>query len=280
MQYLDLPWQLQGSDRTLTETVARQSSPQMFASTPNFRDFGGQTTEDGRRVRSGHLYRSSRLGRINDEEMQRLLGLQIHVSCDLRGAAERARNPTPWQADAAPKELVFDLSADLRAGNTRLISMIVADPTARGARAVMMETYRMLPGSSAPALRIIFEELVRGHTPMLIHCTAGKDRSGFVSASILHALGVSYADISADYMVSAQHVDYATLAATMREQIRTGLSINLDDEALAAINGVAPEYLEAAYAKASEEHGSFEAYLASVGMDVRAQMRLRDSLLE
>ncbi|MET0985940.1 MAG: tyrosine-protein phosphatase [Steroidobacteraceae bacterium] len=251
----------------------------MFDSTPNFRDFGGQITADGNRVRSGQLYRSSRLARMDAHEMQRLLSLQLQVSCDLRGASERARNPTPWPAGAAPRELVLDLSADLRTGNTHLTDMIVADPTARGARAVMMETYRMLPGNSAPALRLIFGELLRGRVPMLIHCTAGKDRSGFVSASILHALGVTYRDILADYMASARHIDFAALAATMREQIRTALKIDLDNDALAAINGVAPEYLDAAYASAAEEHGSFDAYLAAVGMDEQARMSLRSLLL-
>ena len=252
----------------------------MFASTPNFRDFGGQITADGRRVRSGQLYRSSRLARLDAEEMQCLLSLQLEVSCDLRGASERARNPTPWPAGGAPRELVLDLSADLRAGNARLMDMIVADPTARGARAVMMETYRLLPTNSASALRLIFGELLQGHVPMLIHCTAGKDRSGFVSASILHALNVMHRDILADYMASARHVDFAALAATLREQIRVALNIDLDDEALAAVNGVAPEYLEAAYASAAEEHGSFDAYLARVGMDEQARTRLRSLLLE
>lgn len=256
------------------------AKPSMFESTPNFRDFGGQAVADGKRVRRGVLYRSARLASLSHAELQRLLSLQICVSCDLRGTTERARNPTPWPAQGAPREMVLDLSADLRAGNSRLMAMIVADPTARGARSVMIETYRMLPGNAAPALRLIFAELLQGNVPMLIHCTAGKDRSGFVSACILQALGVGYEDILADYLKSAQHIDLAALAATMREQVRTALNLHLDDDALAAINGVAAEYLQAAFASAVEEHRSFDAYLATLGMDAAACTRLRAALLE
>jgi protein-tyrosine phosphatase len=257
-----------------------QVFPSMFASTPNFRDFGGQRTVDGRRVRSGLLYRSARLARMTAEEMARLLDLGVRLSCDLRGANERARNPTPWPAHAAPRELVLDLSADLRAGNERLMGMIIADPTVRGARAVMIETYRMLPGNSAAALKQIFGELLDGNVPVLIHCTAGKDRTGFVSASILHALGVAWEDILADYLASAQHIDLAALATQMREQVRSSLNLDLDDDALAAINGVAPEYLHSAFASAAEQHGSFEAYLRSLGLDEKARQHLRARLLE
>lgn len=246
----------------------------------NFRDFGGGVTAGGRRVRRGLLYRSERLSQLSDTDLERLLPLGIALVCDLRGERERKRNPSRWPPGYQPDQLVLDLSADLRAGNEALRRLIEADPSPRGARQVMIETYRMLPGNAAAGLRELFKRLGDGTGPVLIHCTAGKDRTGFICASILHALGVAYEDILADYLLSAERIDLEALAPTTAELLHSMLGLHLDGEALAAVNGVAREYLDAAYAAASARFGSFDAYLEAAGLDGATRERLHVRLLK
>jgi protein-tyrosine phosphatase len=242
---------------------------------PNFRDFGGFVTVDGRRVRRGLLYRSERLSRLSDTDLEQLRPLGINLICDLRSEHERMRSPSRWPQGHEPERLDLRLNADLRAGNLALRDQIVADPSLAGVRRVMLDTYRMLPVNAAKGLGQLFERLAAGAAPVLIHCTAGKDRTGFICASIQHALGVPREDIVADYLLSAERIDIAALAQVTREMVG-----ELEPEAAAAVNGVAAEYLDAAYASAAAQFGSFDGYLEWVGVDRKLRQQLQSKLLE
>src|SRR5690606_41978689 len=93
-----------------------------------------------------------------------------------------------------------------------------------GAEAMMFEVYRRLPGMLAPHLPKLFGLFETGKVPVLVHCAAGKDRTGFAVAVILHALGVARKVIVADYQLSARRmVD----ASNVRRELMSTLVSNM-----------------------------------------------------
>src|ERR1700722_13993295 len=156
---------------------------------PNFRDFGGHAAPGGRRVRQGVLYRSQAFGGATEEDLQFLAGLGIRLVCDLRSETERRTAQDRWPVDSGPARLYLDIRNDARAGHRELIDTIRSQPNPAGVHRGMLLVYRGMPASFAPVLPQLFEHLLDPvHLPLVIHCHAGKDRTGFICALILAAL--------------------------------------------------------------------------------------------
>jgi protein-tyrosine phosphatase len=98
---------------------------------PNFRDLGGYTSADGRRVRRGKMFRSEGLHQLKTDDYVALHDLGIRLICDLRSDVEREKKPTVWPAHMLPTTLVMDVNADLRANNSDLMDML-RDPHGAG----------------------------------------------------------------------------------------------------------------------------------------------------
>lgn len=245
---------------------------------PNFRDLGGQPAGAGRRVRHGQLYRSEAIPALAPEEAQTLAALGIRLVCDLRSAMERDQAAGHWPRSGATV-LPMDVVADFRANRDPLAAMR-ANPGEAGAVALMTATYDALPAACAPHLVTLFDRLASGDTPVLVHCTAGKDRTGFVVAMLLHALGVPEDAIMADYLRSGDCPNPAVMAAT-RGIMETALGGAVEESALMALTGVRPAYLEVSHARIRRDHGSVTRYLREVaGLDEEMQARLIATLTE
>ena len=114
----------------------------------------------------------------------------------------------------------------------------------------------------------------------LFHCVAGKDRTGFAAALLLKILGVSDADIMADYLKTAED-RYAANRALITYYSRRCLFFKKQQEALAVIMGVRPEYLLAAFDEVNNIFGSFDNYLTQgLGITPQAVQHLREQYLE
>jgi protein-tyrosine phosphatase len=250
----------------------------LLSSAPNFRDLGGTPSAHGRSVRRGRLFRSEHLGNLSEEDICRLGSFNIQLVCDLRGESERLRHPSRWLADV-PETLCLDITADLRAGRSALVGLFAQNPTLEQARLFMCETYRQLPAHSLVGLRQLFERLADGGTPAIIHCTAGKDRTGFICASLLQALEVPYEVILADYLLSRERIDRRALSIVTAKILQETMDLNLPLDVLDAVNDVAPEYLNAAYTAVIRQFGSFDAYLEAAGAHGSLRRRLQESLL-
>lgn len=258
------------------------TEPWRLAGAPNFRDLGGYVAAGGRRLRPGQVFRSGSLAELLAEDLQRLAGFGIQLVCDLRSGHERKLQPSRWPADARPREMHLDVNADLRGGTARIGRILLEDASANGARRLMLETYRSLPAACSGDLAGLFEALADGDgLPAVIHCTAGKDRTGFICALLLHALGVSMEVIHADYLLSAQRCDRARLAASVAPLLQAMLGVTPSPQVIEVINGVDIEFLDAAFERIHADHGSLDAYLADVaGLDDARRSRLRARLLE
>jgi protein-tyrosine phosphatase len=171
----------------------------------------------------------------------------------------------------------MDVLADIR-GGTAAWDLLRRDPGAAGGRAVMLDIYRALPDAAAPHLAAICGRIAAGDVPLLIHCTAGKDRTGFVVAALLRIVGAEWEAVVADYLLSAGRVSDAVTAAT-RALVLEEVGFHLPDAALAALTGVERAYLEGAFVGIDAAPGGFDGYLEAAGIDADLRARVAGRLV-
>lgn len=248
-----------------------------IACAPNLRDLGGKSSRIGGQVRTGQLYRAEAICTPGANDAATLAALGIRLVCDLRSERERDRAASHWLTTDI-ELLTMDIAADFRAGVDPFAAMR-DDPGEAGAIRLMIATYESLPEACALHLATLFDRLADGAHPMLIHCTAGKDRTGFFAAMILSALGVAEDEIVADYLLSGERQSREVLDAT-RAIMEAGLRRRVDDAALQALGGVRPEYLAASLAVIHRDFGSVDRYLeCAAGLDAVRRARLVDRLV-
>jgi protein-tyrosine phosphatase len=243
---------------------------------PNFRDLGGLPARDGRRIAPGRLFRSEALPAPGAVDAAVLDRHGMRLVCDLRSARERGEAPNAFWVDRGVELIELDIAADIR-GTAHWDAMVV-DPGEAGAVELMRLTYRALPDAAAPHLRRLFDRIDAGDTPLMVHCTAGKDRTGVVVALLLSALGTPREAIYADYLETENRPNPAVVEATRRIMTH-GLGRPVEAGALAALCGVRSAYLDESFAAIASGYGSLERYLEAAGLDAAKARRIQDRLL-
>ena len=257
----------------------------LLAAAPNFRDFGGRATRDGRRVRRGRLFRSELLLGLTPRDLHTLASLDIGLVCDLRSPGERARMSNEWPEGSAPELLAMDIDEEMSAVQPDKWTRRLADPgfSAARAHAPLIDNYRRMPASYAGDLRALFERLSQPNPPnALVHCAAGKDRTGFVSAMILSAVGVTQEGVLEDYLATGELFTYERLIATRLRTILHGAE--LPEYAYASLRVLASvdlAFIDAALDTVRTRFGGIEAYLErECGLDAARREGLQEGLLE
>jgi len=179
-----------------------------FSTVVNFRDLGGLPGADGRTVHHGRLYRSDSLHRLTDAEGEQLAALGIRTVLDLRRPSEVERD---GRIPDLPGVAYFNLHPAHREWQTGTY-----DP-ATGPHRFLADRYldmaeEGIEGFGA-ALRLISDAQ---RAPLVMHCFAGKDRTGVLAALTLALLGVPPADIMADY--AASEAARAPISAWIRRE--------------------------------------------------------------
>lgn len=237
----------------------------MLTTAPNFRDLGGLPTMDGRAVRRGRVFRSEALLEPTDSDAAAIAAHGIVLVCDLRSDTERVHAPNGWWAARGVERLDLDVLAAIRTADgpwTRLKD----DPTTTGALAAMEAIYSAMPAAALVHVVAIGERIAAGDLPLLIHCTAGKDRTGFVSAMLLSVLGVEHEAIVADYLDS-QGRRTAQVREGTRKMVVDRVGDGVPPSAIDALMGVDRRYIETSFAVVAERYGSVEGYFAAGGVD-------------
>ncbi|WP_374574355.1 tyrosine-protein phosphatase [Phenylobacterium sp.] len=240
----------------------------------NFRDIGGYATADGRHVRWGLLYRSNALDGLTAADYKIVSGLGVRLVCDLRTDQEREEAPTRWQG--APPEFLNSPKAALDTNMSALFAG--GPPTAATVRANFIKFYADMPEAYAGEYKAMFRRLIDGEAPMIMHCTAGKDRTGVGSALLLTALGVPRATVVEDYSKSA-----ALLARQPPKQSSRydAMFAKLPPDVIQALMGSDPAYVESALDAVDARYGSVEGYLAKeLGVTAQDLAKLRARYLE
>lgn len=253
---------------------------------PNFRDAGGYDVAGGRRLRTRLLLRSEDLSRLTTEDVALLGELSLRVVVDLRSEAERTRRPSRLPAQGI--ELLCcgsQVAPSAVGGWGGLRDILGKDPGVAAARRMMLATYAFLPLQCAPAISRVIQSLIEGGLPLLIHCTAGKDRTGFVCACLHRLLGVAEEQIYQDYLRSGEifrsaPADREAMLTATAQAIEDTIGVSVSRDALEVIGSVEREYLATAFSTIEREFGSIESYAHACGIDSRALERLRECMLE
>lgn len=268
--------------RSLT-SVMSDTSPPIFG-LPNLRDLGGHPTCDGGRVRRGVVYRSTELSHLDADGVAALAQLRIRRVYDLRTREEREMQPD--RLPGGTELVVLDVLEDSADASPAALMELIADPPAAdavlggGGAARMFEgKYRefvSLPSARAAYGRLFSDLAAAAHRPALIHCTTGKDRTGWAAAALLLLLDVPLEAILEDYLRSNESVLPLFLPFLDRYAARGG-----DPESIRPLLGVQASYLEAALDEMGRRHGSVEGYFAdALGIGPAGQAILRSELVE
>ena len=250
-----------------------------IAGATNFRSLGGLPAAGGRRIRPHAIMRADRLIGLSDDDWRALGHAGLATICDLRSDAERAEHPNRVPTHLPLREMCCDIRNDLRA-DPALARLMLDEPNACGAERVMIEIYRRFPGYMGGTLTAIVDRVLEGGVPLLVHCSAGKDRTGFVVAMLLHALGVPEPLIREDYLASRRWPGAETHRASLESRLGTFIAANELRAAVDAVLDVRDVYLDAALGALREEFGSIERYLESEArLDAARLERLRTHLL-
>ena len=245
----------------------------------NFRSLGGLPTAGGRRIRPHALMRADRLSGLSTEDWEQLAGAGLATVCDLRSESERAEHPNAIPERLRVREVRCDVLNDLRA-DPSLARLLLDDPTPRGAERLMIELYRRLPEHMARTMRTLVDLLLDEGAPLLIHCSAGKDRTGFAVAMLLRSLEVPDELIVADYLESRAWPGREGHRASLSRRLAIVVPESNIHDVVSTVLDVREAYLAAALEAMAEAYGSVERYLeAEAGLDATRRARLHERLL-
>jgi protein-tyrosine phosphatase len=243
-------------------------APVSLKTVRNFRDLGGYTTSNGEVIRSGLVFRSGDLSRLEREDASTLAALGLRTIIDLRYPDDSAKAPdrldglsANWlQADLTPQAF-YELGASIASGH-----LSEADSLA-----YMRSITTAIVLERLEEIQAIFHSFMQPNAfPLLMHCSTGKDRTGVVAALLLLALGVPEETVYADYMLSN---DY--LALMREEQIKKP-----GREHTGPVWEVRRDYLEGALAAVCDSYGSIDSYLEkAIGLTDEMRTELKGRLL-
>lgn len=251
-----------------------------FETIRNFRDFGGYDSRHGGRVKMGRLYRSGHHAEASEAELARMHALGIHVQADLRRPDEREKQKSRF---TAPVTITHDGGRETEAPHMRFLSQMSVD--AETADQWMTEYYELAPFKEhhMSMFRDWFVKLAEapGEAAGLVNCAAGKDRTGILCALTHHVLGVSEADIRADYDLTNEAVGVDQRLPEAAAYFNQMIGKQYPDEVYRPFMGVHLKYLDRAYGAITAKAGSVDAYLTDVlGVDGALQADLRAKLIE
>ncbi len=246
----------------------------------NFRDFGGWETADGGTVARGKLFRSAAFNDASEADITRLDAMDMKFLVDLRRPEERRHEPNRWPGETT-RVFINDTGAEGVALPPHLVALLQSDLSAQSTYNYMMSLYQEIPFD--PRLislyRDWFREVAEGGVGV-IHCAAGKDRTGIGCALTLLALGVDEETVFADYEFTNAAVDLEKRMPKIQARMEERLGRKLDSAALRPMLGVDVDYLRNAFDAMAARHGSVDAYLRDViGVGDAERTILRRQLL-
>lgn len=239
--------------------------PLILPTIPNFRDVGGHPAGDGSRVRRGLLYRSVALDRASDDDLGFLGVLGIRSVFDLRTAMEQERRPD--RLPPAATHVSLDLLVDSAEVDPAAVFALMEDPPRAsveladgGTERFYVATYRdmiQLPSARSGYAQLYRSLAQQGDGAALVHCTTGKDRTGWAVAALLLLLGVRADLVMREYLASDLEIRRAFSHVIEDFVARGG-----HREVIEPLMSVRPSFLDAAIDAMHDEFGTIEAYFS------------------
>jgi len=246
--------------------------------TPNFRDLGGYEAGDGRRLKWGKLYRSSKLSSLTDLDVRYVRRLGLTLICDFRQVLEQELEPTLISGEGSP--LLASLPVTPGSSHNFLENLhngIIAVSDAAG---FMEEINRDFVVSQLPRYAEMFQLLLAGDQQLLIHCASGKDRTGFGAALILDVLGVDEEAIVHDYLLTNQYLPLDQEIERLSRAFSDHTGAAVSREVLRPMLEVRPEYIRACFDEIRKRYESKEHfYESALSLDQERIEQLRERYL-
>lgn len=250
-----------------------------FEGIENFRDFGGYAGRD-RHMKTGKLFRAANQAEASEADLAALAALNIAVIADLRRAGERDRMPSRrWNGFAAE---VIDNAIGESDEDPWHVYLQGSDLSPASMRGYMVEYYRAAPYEARhiDLFSRWFQALAKTDGAMLVHCAAGKDRTGMVCAMTHHIAGVHDDDILADYMLTNDTERFSRRGPGFADHIEQLTGRRPSEETIHLAMGVEEVYLRTALDTINERSGDLDAYLKDVlGLDAGAREAIEDRIL-
>lgn len=246
----------------------------------NFRDFGDYATASGKRMRAKQFYRSASHGRATDADLAAIEALGLALIVDLRRPAERGRDPSRRHDGFAGVVLVND-EEESDDDDPWWNFVRGCDLSEAAFRQYLMDYYRNAPfvPRHMDLFARYFRALAETDGAVLIHCAAGKDRTGVLTALTHHLAGVHADDILADFLLTNSPERMAARAPMLRQLIEEATGRTPSEAALRTVMGVEAAYLAEAFRAMEREHGSADAYLEhALGVDAALREALEARL--
>ncbi len=244
----------------------------------NFRDYGGYQTGMGR-VKRGLLFRSGQHCDADDSDLQAIAALGLRHVIDMRGNSERAKYPCRRPGNFNGSIVFYDGETAALAPHVEAAEGALDEAAAH---AKMEALYAKLPFRLPliAVMRQYFAALAEGQGASLVHCLAGKDRTGMAVALLHHALGVHPDDAMEDFLLTNTAGDLDARVATGAQAIREKWG-PIGDSTIRILMGVDARYLAAMRKAVERQHGSLDVFLADVlGVDAARRDALRLHLIE
>mgnify|MGYP006102417677 CR=1 FL=1 len=267
----------------ISTPTSNKKHPRRFikiAGSINLRDFGGYKTQQGKTVKEGLLFRCGAMNEIPDDAFDDFDQLDIGVICDLRSHEEVEASPTPEGGPFACR-----VHIPIWPGSSAQFQENVNKESRRPSPAQFVEfmasVTRDIARDHVDAYSKLMRELVSTDKGFLLHCSAGKDRTGFGAAIILRLLGVDHDTVMHDYLVSNESDElFERMRTRMIQNLKDqGITGKIDDEIVKVMSGVRAEYLLGAFEEIDTHYGGISGYLEAVGISAADQKHLTDRLL-
>ena len=229
----------------------------------NFRDYGGYAVEGNGRLRDNFLWRSAHHEAASDDDLATVDALGLQTVIDLRGDDERALHPCRRSPNFAGRVL---FAGGITAGLAPHLQAAGGAIDVETARERMIDTYAGMPYRPAlvATLRLYLAALADTDAPSLVHCVAGKDRTGFAVAVVHRLLGVHEDDLMHDYLLTNTAGKIEERIEQGAAHIRMRYGAEIKDDAIRALMSVNPAYLDAALATVRRDHGDIPTYAETV----------------
>ena len=264
------------SQQNDTIIVAERKIP--FKKTANFRDLGGIKTKDGRFVQWGKFYRSDAMASFTNEELERYAALNVGKVFDMRSSNEvkKAPNQLPQGVQNIHVPIFEEMHSSMFAGIEE--KMKNGTLTEKDAAELLIVGNRKFASEYSEKFKNILHQMLATDQPVVFHCSAGKDRTGFMSAMILSVLNVDRETIYDEYEMTNFYTKDKIKG--MMEQAEKGKSMfpGMDTKTLAKLMTVDREFLKAAFDIIDSQFGGIDKYLKNqMGISDQDRKKLIDT---
>ncbi|MGE8553854.1 MAG: tyrosine-protein phosphatase [Chryseobacterium jejuense] len=229
----------------------------------NFRAVGNIKNTEGRALKEGMFYRSANLHKLKKKSFAQIEKLGITEIIDLRNSKEISQSPDQLPDRITYKKYsAFEDEGDQLSQARKLV--LKGKVNASDADKRMIDFYREYVTENPEIIKTIITEIMESEKPILYHCTAGKDRTGIVTALILTILKFDKETIYNEYLLSNN-----LRKPLVEKRLRLANNLHflypkMDLQVLEKLSWVEKRYLDAAFEEINKKYGSTDAYIQQV----------------